>query len=92
VFPNLYPADFYYVLWVTRDITSGDFCIVLGNAPTSVWIDFYELEGRISLKNDVCSNEDRPNKSEIVMTTVQYLKSDESNLGGMSRGKDQDRS
>jgi hypothetical protein len=31
VFPNLYQADFYCVLWVTRDITSGDFCVVLGN-------------------------------------------------------------
>jgi hypothetical protein len=32
VFPNFYQSDFYHVLWVTHDITSGDFCIVLGNA------------------------------------------------------------
>jgi hypothetical protein len=30
--PNLYQAGFCHVLWVTWDITSGDFFIILGKA------------------------------------------------------------
>ena len=32
VLPNLYQAVLHYVLWVTCDITYGDFCNASGNA------------------------------------------------------------